>query len=95
VNIAALARSFALLRLPKMPELKQIKVEFKETKVEGEIQYKNTKRVIHDSKPAPKKAKTIPWSNQKEMKQKKQERQVKRERRKLAIAKSKTQSTNS
>jgi ATP-dependent RNA helicase DDX55/SPB4 len=82
--LGSVARSFGLLRLPKMPELKHLKVNFEETKVDQEIQYKNTKRVIHEPKHVLKKKESVPWSQQKVAKQKKVERVVKKQKRRVA-----------
>ncbi|KAJ3412685.1 ATP-dependent rRNA helicase spb4 [Chytridiales sp. JEL 0842] len=104
VDLAALARVMGVLRLPKMPELKTIKVVgFEELRMDpSTIPFRNTQRekqrqtALSKSSPttAPKKKEFKPkstqaWSIQKAAKERREERRIKRVKKKDAIAKAK------
>ncbi|KAJ1337033.1 hypothetical protein BSLG_006793 [Batrachochytrium salamandrivorans] len=98
VDLGAVARSFGLLRMPKMPELKTIKVNFVPTKFDSdEVKYKDKLRekqrvtnlaVARASDRVEKKIfkkQTESWSQTKDIKEKRLDRKEKREKRRIAI----------
>ena len=84
VDVAAVCRSFCLFRIPKVPELKNLKIDFEETRLVLPTEYKNPNRIEKEAVKKPPKQKIISWSKQKECKVKKQVRIIKKQRRLVA-----------
>ncbi|KAJ3189358.1 hypothetical protein HDU85_002987 [Gaertneriomyces sp. JEL0708] len=103
------ATSFGLLHLPKMPELKNIKIAYPAVQMEySTIPYKDKAREKQrrekmkkdaeerekaKEKDLKRRKKPVAWSDKKEAKEKRLERKEKRGRKKIAVAKSKAEGT--
>jgi ATP-dependent RNA helicase DDX55/SPB4 len=100
VDLASVARSFGILRLPKMPELKQgfeTKLDFVAEEIDTDTipftdKLREKQRLIKlaEKKEAPKpvfKNKIESWSDKKDAKVKKVDRKLKKDRKKIAIMK--------
>ena len=103
VELGQVARAFGLFKLPKMPELNSLKIEFKPLNIDAhKIQYLDKQREKQRQeklKNTPKPTfsmvhKPVAWSHQKEMKEKRLDRREKKTKRKIAIAKAKVENSN-
>lgn len=100
VDVASVARAYGLIRLPRMPELKNRKIEYKGVDIDPEkIKYKDKirekqrqARIAKEkeqnenqmNKKGKKKGKSVAWSQKKQLKEKRLERREKRERKRDA-----------
>ncbi|KAJ3269759.1 hypothetical protein HDV01_001060 [Terramyces sp. JEL0728] len=94
LDLGAVAKSMGIPRLPKMPELKQLQIGFEQEGVNvDEIEYKDKQREQQrqvkraNAQPKVYKPKSIPWSEKKEQKEKRTERKLKKEKRRIAKSK--------
>ena len=103
LDLGKIARSFGLFRLPKMPELSKVKVDFEPVEVDTQkISYldknrekKRLEQLKEIKEVKSLKRKSVSWSNQKQLKEKRLDRKEKKEKRKIGIAKAKEASKNS